>query len=72
MMDFVENLYRTVAGEVCGGTKVVYKDVELDFSKWERLTMTEAVKKYSGVDFAAVSSDEEARAVAKEKCVELE
>ncbi len=72
MMDFVENLYRTVAGEVCGGTKVVYKDVELDFSKWERLTMTEAVKKYSGVDFAAVSSDEEARAVAKEKGVELE
>ena len=72
MMDFVENLYRTVAKEVCGDTKVVYRDVELDFSKWERLTMVEAVKKYSGVDFATVASDEEARALAKEKGVEIE
>lgn len=72
MMDFVENLYRTVAQQVCGGTKVVYKDVELDFGKWERLTMTEAVKKYAGVDFALISSDEEARAIAQEKGVELE
>ncbi len=72
MMDFVENLYRTVANEVCGGEKVVYKDVELDFSKWERLTMSEAVKKYSGVDFACIASDEEARAIANEKGVQIE
>ena len=72
MMDFVENLYRTVANEVCGGEKVVYKDVELDFSKWERLTMSEAVKKYSGVDFACIVSDEEARAIANEKGVQIE
>ncbi len=72
MMDFVENLYRTVAYEVCGGEKVVYKDVELDFSKWERLTMSEAVKKYSGVDFACIASDEEARAIANEKGVQIE
>ena len=72
MMDFVENLYRTVANEACGGEKVVYKDVELDFSKWERLTMSEAVKKYSGVDFACIASDEEARAIANEKGVQIE
>lgn len=72
MMDFVENLYRYVAQETCGGTKVVYRGVELDFSKWERYTMVEAVKKYSGVDFDAISTAEEAQAVAKEKGVALE
>ena len=71
-MDFVEGLYAYVASKVCGGTKVTYRGVELDFAKWERLTMTDAVKKYSGVDFARIASDEEARAVAKEKGVELE
>ena len=72
MMDFVENLYRTVANEVCGGEKVVYKDVELDFSKWERLTMTDAVKKYSGVDFSKIVTDEEARSLAGKHGVALE
>lgn len=72
MMDFVENLYRYVAQETCGGTKVVYRGVELDFAKWERYTMVEAVKKYSGVDFDAISTAEEAQAVAKEKGVALE
>lgn len=72
MMDFVEGLYRFVAGKACGSTKISYGGTELDFGKWERLTMTEAVKKYSGVDFAAVSSDEEARRLAAEKGVALE
>lgn len=72
MMDFVEELYRFVAEKACGSTKISYGGTELDFGKWERLTMTEAVKKYSGVDFAAVSSDEEARRLAAEKGVALE
>lgn len=72
MMDFVEGLYRFVAEKACGSTKISYGGTELDFGKWERLTMTEAVKKYSGVDFAAVSSDEEARRLAAEKGVALE
>ena len=72
VMDFVEELYRRVALKACGTTEVVYKDVTLNFGKWERLTMTEAVKKYSGVDFAEIKTDEEARAAAKQHGVELE
>ena len=72
VMDFVEDLYRYVAQEACNTVKIPYQGVELDFGHWEKLTMAEAVKKYSGVDFAAISSDEEARAVAAEKGVELE
>ena len=72
MMDFIEGLYRHVAQAVCGTLEVPYQGQVIDLGHWERLTMTEAVKKYSGVDFAAVRSDEEARAVAKEHGVELE
>ena len=72
MMDFIEGLYRHVAQAVCGTLEVPYQGKVIDLGHWERLTMTEAVKKYSGVDFAAVRSDEEARAVAKEHGVELE
>ncbi len=72
MMELVEELYRHVARETCGTEKVVYQGVELDFGHWEKLTMTDAVKKYSGVDFASISSDEEARAAAREHGVELE
>ena len=72
VMNFVEDLYRTVALETLGTTKFVYQGQELDFGQWKRMTMTEAVKTYSSVDFSAISSDEEARAVAKEKGVELE
>ena len=57
---------------MCGTLEVPYQGQVIDLGHWERLTMTEAVKKYSGVDFAAVRSDEEARAVAKEHGVELE
>ena len=72
MMDFIEGLYRTVAEKVCGTLQIPYQGNTIDLSHWERLTMTEAVRKYSGVDFSQVTSDEEARAVAREHGVELE
>ena len=71
MMDLVEDMMKTVATNVCGTLQITYQGKEIDLSHWERMTMIEAVKKYSGVDFAAVSSDEEAIAIAKEKKVEL-
>ncbi|MBQ4522518.1 MAG: lysine--tRNA ligase [Lachnospiraceae bacterium] len=73
MMDLTENLYRHVAQEVLGTTKIVYKGIEIDLSKpFERITMVDAVKKYSGVDFNEIKTLEEARAIAKEKGVEFE
>ena len=73
MMDLTENLYRYVAKEVTGSEILTYGDKELDLSKpFERITMVEAVKKYSGVDFNEIHTLEEARAIAKEKHVEFE
>ena len=72
VMDFVEELYKYVALEACGTLQIEYLGTVLDFGHWEKLTMTEAVKKYSGVDFDKIASDEEAREVAAEKGVELE
>ncbi len=73
MMDLTENLYRHVAQEVLGTTKIVYNGIEMDLGKpFERITMVDAVKKYAGVDFNEISTIEEARAVAKEKHVEFE
>ncbi len=71
MMDLVEEMMKTVAMNVCGTLTVNYQGKEIDLSHWERMTMVEAVKKYSGVDFDAIISDEEAIAIAKEKHVEL-
>ena len=71
MMDLVEEMMKTVAMNVCGTLQISYQGKEIDLSKWERMTMIEAVKKYSGVDFAAIGSDEEAIAIAREKNVEL-
>ena len=71
MMDLVEEMMKTVAMKVCGSLQIPYQGHIIDLSHWERLTMVEAVKKYSGVDFAAIESDEEAIAIAKEKHVEL-
>ena len=71
MMDLVEEMMKTVAQKVCGSLVVPYQGHEIDLGHWERLTMVEAVKKYSGVDFAAVASDEEAIALAKEHHVDL-
>ena len=73
MMDLTENLYRFVAQEVFGTTKISYNGVEMDLGKpFERITMVDAVKKYSGVDFNEIHTLEEARAAAKEKHVEFE
>ena len=73
MMDLTENLYRFVAQEVLGTTKIVYNGIEMDLGKpFERITMVDAVKKYSGVDFNEIPTLEEARAVAKEKNIAFE
>jgi len=73
MMDLTENMYRYVAQEVLGTTTIVYNGVEMDLGKpFERITMRDAVKKYSGVDFDQIKTLEEARAVAKEHHVEYE
>ena len=71
MMDLVEEMMKTVTRNVCGTLQITYQGKDIDLGHWERMTMVEAVKKYSGVDFAAISSDEEAIAIAKEKSVEL-
>jgi len=71
MMDLVEGLFKTLADEVLGTRLVPYQGQTIDFDNWTRMTMTEAVKKYSGVDFAAVTTDEEAIALAKQYKVEL-
>jgi len=71
MMDLVEEMMKTVAMKVCGTLEITYQGTTIDLGHWERLTMIEAVKKYSGVDFAEIKTDEEAIAIAKEKHVEL-
>ncbi|MBQ8765440.1 MAG: lysine--tRNA ligase [Clostridia bacterium] len=73
MMDLTENLYRYVAQEVLGTTTITFNGIEMDLGKpFERITMLDAVKKYSGVDFNEIHSTEEAQAVAKEHHVEFE
>ena len=73
MMDLTENLYRYVAKEVTGSEIITYGEHTMDLSKpFERITMVDAVKKYSGVDFNEIHTLEEARAIAKEKHVEFE
>ena len=73
MMDLTENLYRFVAQEVLGTTTIVYNGIEMDLGKpFERITMVDAVKKYTGVDFNEIHTLDEARAVAREHHVEYE
>ena len=73
MMDLTENLYRYVAQEVLGTTKITYNGIEMDLGKpFERITMVDAVKKYAGVDFNEIHTLEEAKAVAKEHHIEFE
>ena len=73
MMDLTENMFRHVAQEVLGTTTIVYNGVEMDLGKpFERITMVDAVKKYSGVDFNEIKTLEEARAIATEKGVHFE
>ncbi len=71
LMDLVEEMMRTVAEKVCGSLVIPYCGHEIDLGHWERMTMLEAVKKYSGVDFNEIKSDEEAIAIAKQHHVEL-
>ena len=71
MMDLVEELYKMLATEICGSTKITYQGIEIDMGKWERLTMIDAVKKYAGVDYNEWKDDADARACAKAKHVEV-
>ena len=73
MMELTENLYRYIAKEVCGTLQIQYGDDIIDLEKpFKRITMLDAVKEYSGVDFSTIATDEEAKAVAKEKGIEFE
>ena len=73
MMDLTENMFRYVAQEVLGTTKIVYNGIEMDWGKpFERITMIDAVKKYAGVDFNEIADTDAAKAIAKEKHVEFE
>lgn len=73
MMKLAEDLISTVAKEVLGTTKITYQGQEIDLTPpWERMTMIEAVKKYTGIDFDEIDSDEEARRIAKEKEIEVD
>lgn len=73
MMDLTENMFRTVAQEVCGTTTIPYAEEMIDLGKpFERITMVDAVKKYAGVDFNQISTTEEAKAIAKEHHIEFE
>lgn len=73
MMDLTENLYRHIAKEVLGTTQIVYNGIEMDLENpFERITMLDAVKKYSGVDFNEIKTLEEARAAADEHHIEYE
>ena len=73
MMELTESMFRYLAEKVCGTTVVKYGDIEIDFGKpFERLTMNDAIKKYAGIDFDTVKTDEEAKALAKEHNIEFE
>ena len=73
MMDLTENLLRHLAETVCGSSKITYNGIELDFGKpFERITMNDCIKKYTGIDFDTVKSDEEAKKLADEHHVEYE
>lgn len=73
MMELTESMFRYLAEKVCGSTKITYNGIEIDFGKpFARLTMNDAIKKYAGVDFDAVATDEEAKKLADERHIEYE
>ncbi|MBQ8658126.1 MAG: lysine--tRNA ligase [Clostridia bacterium] len=72
MMDMIEDLYKTVTKNVCGTLEITYQGTPINMGEWTRMTMAEAVKKYSGADYTAWETDEDARAAAKALGVELE
>ena len=71
MMDLVEELYQRLAERVCGSLVIPYQGKQIDMGHWERMTMVESVKKYAGVDYHDWKTDEDARAAAKEKHVDV-
>ena len=73
MMDLTENMFRHIAEQICGSTTIPYADVEIDLGKpFERLTMIDAIKKYTGIDFNKITTTEEAKKLADEKGVHYE
>ena len=73
MMDLTENMFRHIAEQICGSTTIPYADVEIDLGKpFERLTMIDAIKKYTGIDFNEITTTEEAKKLADEKSVHYE
>lgn len=73
MMELTETMYRTLAIKVCGSSKVMFEGIEIDLGKpFERITMLDAVKKHAGIDFNEITTDEEAKAIAKEKHIAFE
>ncbi|MCQ2511618.1 MAG: lysine--tRNA ligase, partial [Lachnospiraceae bacterium] len=73
MMELTESMFRYLAEKVIGSTKFTYNGIEIDFGKpFARMTMNEAIKKYAGIDFDQVASDEEAKALAKDRNIEFE
>ena len=73
MMDLTENMFRHIAEQICGSTTIPYADVEIDLGKpFERLTMIDAIKKYTGIDFNEITTTEEAKKLADEKGVHYE
>ena len=73
MMELTESMFRHLAKKVCGDTLITYKGTEIDLGKpFSRLTMNDAIKKYAGIDFEEIKTDDEARALAKEKGIEVE
>ena len=73
MMELTESMFRYLAEKVCGSTKITYNGIEIDFGKpFARLTMNDAIKKYAGVDFDAVATNEEAKKLADERHIEYE
>ncbi len=73
MMELTESMFKYLAEKVCGTSKIVYNGIEIDFGKpFERITMIDCIKKYAGIDFDTVETDDEAKALAKEHHVEFE
>jgi lysyl-tRNA synthetase class 2 len=73
MMELTESMFRYLAEKVCGTTTITYQGTEIDLGKpFERLTMIDAIKRYAGVDFDTVATEEEAKALAKERGIEFE
>ena len=73
MMELTESMFKYLAEKVCGTSKITYNGMEIDFGKpFERITMIDCIKKYAGIDFDAVATDEEAKALAKEHHIEYE